>query len=232
LIEAGEHDTVLGIVPLGTGNDAARVLGLEDPGRAWEALESGQARSMDVIEVRSNGRGISEVRYSLVYAAAGLAAEILEQTTARVKRWAGRRGCYTVGFLKALAKWQCPWMEVRCDGRDYRGRYTVVAAGNAEWVGGGMMRLSPGARCDDGLLNVNLIPRLNRWQALRSFPRLYRGTHLEIRGVEYFAAREMELSAAPESKIQVDGDVCGKTPVRFRILPGRLRIRAPSAEAG
>jgi YegS/Rv2252/BmrU family lipid kinase len=226
LLEAGEHDTVLGIMPLGTGNDAARIFGLEDPRRAWGALCGGQTRNIDVIEVREIGEGTPEVRYSLVYAAAGLAAEILEQTTTRVKRWAGRRACYTVGFLRALVRWRCPWMKVRCGGREYRGRYTVVAASNAEWVGGGMMRLSPGARCDDGLLNVNLIPELSRWQALRSFPRLYRGTHLEIQGVDYFAATELELGAVPESGIQVDGDVCGKTPVLFRVLPGRLRVRA------
>jgi YegS/Rv2252/BmrU family lipid kinase len=227
LLDAGAHETVLGIVPLGTGNDAARALGIADWLRAWEAIEHGQTRNMDVIEVRCESGGGWALRYSLVYAAAGLAAEILEQTTARVKRWAGRRGCYTVGFLRALVGWRCPGMEIRCAGQDYGGRYTVVSAGNAEWVGGGMMRLSPGARCDDGLLNVNLIPELSWWQALRSFPRLYRGTHLKIRGVTYLAATDLELKAAPETKVQVDGDVCGKTPARFRVLPGRLRVRAP-----
>jgi diacylglycerol kinase family enzyme len=225
LIEAGAHETVLGIMPLGTGNDAGRALGLVDPSSAWAALEGGQARKMDVIEVRCHTREGEQTRYSLVYAAAGFAAEILERTTPRVKRWARRRGCYTIGFLRAVFGWRSPWMRIRCDGREYSGRYLVASAANAEWVGGGVMRLSPGARWDDGLLNVNLIPELSSWQALRSFPRLYRGTHLAVKGLHYLTVTEMVLHAEPPTKVQVDGEVCGETPARFRVLPGALRVR-------
>ena len=225
LIEAGGHETVLGILPLGTGNDAARALGLIDLQNAWAALEGRSTGTMDVIEVRCHTREGEQTRYSLVYAAAGFAAEILERTTPRVKRWAGRRGCYTIGFLRAVFGWRSPWMRIRCDGRKYEGRYLVVSAANAEWVGGGMMRLSPGARWDDGLLNVNLIPELSPWQALRSFPRLYRGTHLAVKELQYITATALELQAEPPTKVQVDGEVCGETPARFGVLPGALRVR-------
>jgi diacylglycerol kinase (ATP) len=224
LIEAGVRETVLGVLPLGTGNDAARALGHADPLSAWAALEGGQTRRIDVIEVQCANGASEKTRYSLVYAAAGFAAEILKRTTPRVKRWAGRRGCYTIGCLRALFGWQSPHMRVRCDGREFVGRYLVATAGNAEWVGGGMMRLSPGARLDDGLLNINLIPEIGLWRTLRALPRLYRGTHLELKGVEYLVAREMELEATPPTKVQVDGDVCGITPARFRVLPGILRV--------
>lgn len=230
LIEAGAGDTALGILPMGTGNDAARALGVIDLMGAWEALEGGQTRRMDVIEVQCQTREGEKTRYSLVYAAAGFPAEILERTTPGVKRWAGRRGCYTIGFLRAVFGWRSPRMRIRCDGHAYDGRYLAVCAGNAEWVGGGMMRLSPGARWDDGRLNINLIPELSTWQALRSFPRLYRGTHLTIKGVRYLTATELELQAEPPTKVQVDGDVRGESPVRLRVLPGRLRVASPIGE--
>jgi diacylglycerol kinase family enzyme len=254
LLEAAAGETALGILPLGTGNDAARALGLADPVAAWKALVRGRTRVMDVLEVRCGVGDRAKTRYSLVYAAAGIAVEILERTTPRVKWWVGRRGCYTVGFLRTLIRrtpgglsptraaggpsyheagstfakifgWRSPKMRVRCNGHEYAGRFLLVSAGNAEWVGGGMMRLSPGARWDDGLLNVNLIPEMGWWRALRNFPRLYRGTHLEVKGVQYLTAEELELAAEPQTRVQVDGDVCGETPVRFRVLPGRLRVR-------
>jgi YegS/Rv2252/BmrU family lipid kinase len=225
LLQAGASETVLGILPVGTGNDAARALGVTSLVNGWLALNNGQDRWMDVIELQCCVRTLVTIRYSLVYAAGGFVAEILERTTPRVKRWAGRRGCYTVGFLRALFGWQSPHMRVRCNGHEYAGRYMLASVANAEWVGGGMMRLSPGARWDDGLLNVNLIPDMSWWRALRSFPRLYRGTHLELKGVQCMVARELELAAEPQTRVQADGDVCGETPVRFSVLPGRLRVQ-------
>ena len=261
LLESGVGETALGILPLGTGNDAARALGLTDPVEAWWALVRGQTREMDVIEVKCGTGECATTRYSLVYAAAGIAVEILDRTTPRVKWWVGRRGCYTVGFLRTLVRqtsgsmshsraaggpsyeaaestfakisgWRSPRMSVRCGGREYAGRFLLVSAGNAEWVGGGMMRLSPGARLDDGLLNINLIPELNWLQALRHFPRLYRGTHLAVAGVQYLVATEFELEAEPPTKLQVDGDVWGETPARFRVVQGALRVRSGCLNLG
>jgi YegS/Rv2252/BmrU family lipid kinase len=229
LIEAGARATALGILPVGTGNDAARGLGLEDIQSAWRALERGRTGTLDVIEVRCRLRGQLVTRYALVYAAAGFAATILEKTTPGIKRWAGRRGCYTIGFLRALPRWRCPEIRIECGGRIYQGRYMAATAGNAEWVGGGMMRLSPGARGADGWLNVNLIPELKGWRALRGFSRLYGGTHVSLPGVEYFDATELNVDARPATGVQVDGDVCGETPVRFRVLPALLRVRLPAA---
>lgn len=123
-------------------------------------------------------------------------------------------------------------MQVRADGREFTGRMFHVCAGNSEWVGGGAMRLSPGARMDDGRLELCLIEGLSRLEVLGRFPQLLRGTFPGHPKVRYFPGRELEIQSDPPVPLALDGDVVGQTPATFRLLPGALRIVTPVRPTG
>ena len=121
-----------------------------------------------------------------------------------------------------------PLMSVVWDDGDYSGRAYVVVAGNAERSAGGGMRLSPGARTDDGELNVSVIPAQTRLKmALRMFPKISSGDHVKEPGVLYFPVREITVESDPPVPLEVDGDLFGTTPVKLHVCPGALRIRTP-----
>ena len=104
---------------------------------------------------------------------------------------------------------------------------TVVAIG-----GGGIMRISPGARMDDGRLNLCLI-RAKGWrEILRNFPRLLRGTFPGRPGVTYTEGTTLEVLGNVPLPLQVDGSMLGVTPVRCQIRPGALRVAAPAPADG
>jgi diacylglycerol kinase (ATP) len=91
------------------------------------------------------------------------------------------------------------------------------------------MRLSPGARVDDGRLEVCLIEALGKLEIVRRFPQLLRGTFPGHPKVRYFPGCELTVESATPLPLALDGDVVGVTPAQLRVLPGALCVVAPAA---
>lgn len=227
LIQSGAPAS-LALMPMGTGNDVATQLGIRSCDTAVDVLVAGgPPRQLDAIEVRSSEGGREVVRHALLFAAVGFAGELLRQTTPRVKRWFGPRFCYSVGFLRALASYRPPEVRVETDDERFAGRWLHVCAGNSAWAGGGAMHLSPGARWDDGALDLCLIQALSRAATAVQFPKLVRGTFVGHPAVRYFRGTRLAIATDEPIPLQLDGDLVGSTPATFSIRPGAVRILAP-----
>ena len=211
-------------VSFGTGNDVARHLGLRREAEVLTALrgfQSGDAtrvRRMDVLEVRCRVGGREVVRHGFLFAAVGFASDILRYTTPRVKRWFGPQLSYSVGFFRALAKWQPVPLRVSTERGQIEEPLVVALAANAPHAGGGGMRIAPGADLADGLSDVSLIRALGRAAIARQFIRLTQGTHIRHPRVDFFRSGWMEVDAATPQPVALDGDVVGETPMRVRVL--------------
>ncbi len=183
----------LGILPCGTANDVARQLGIRNHREAVTAIVRGSARPLDLIEVQSAGE--SEPRWALNFAACGFAPELLRQTPPRLKRCLRPRFCYWVGFLAAIFRFRAPGLRVTVDGEVRTGPFFHVGAGNFERAGGGMMRHSPGAIPDDGLIELCQVDALNRFEVLGYLPRLACGTHPGMAQVRFGRGTEMSIAS-------------------------------------
>jgi diacylglycerol kinase (ATP) len=218
---------VLGILPIGTANDLAHQTGLGTIEAALYAMRVGEQRRLDAIEVQAAGMVMGPRTHALVYAAAGVAGDVLSRTTPFIKRWFGRRGAYSVGFLRAWWGLRAAELRVVCDGAPHSGRYLLAAAGNAPSAGGGAMRLSPGAELDDGWFEVTLAQEMGRLALLRCFLHLLKGTHPGQPGIGYHRGQALDIDAPRTVAVQADGEILGHSPARFRIRPGALRLLAP-----
>lgn len=223
---AARAEAALGILPIGTGNDFAHQVGLPNVEAALDALDAGAVRKVDAIRVEARRVGATHPEYALVYAAAGAAGDVLRGTTPGVKRWFGRAGAYSVGFLRSWWRMTGRRMTVRHALGEHRGRVLLVAAGNCESAGGGAMCLSPGADPADGQMEITLAPHLPRLRLLRYFAYVVRGTHPGKPGIEYFRSPSVEIDAEEPVEVQADGDAVGFTPARFAIQPQALRVLA------
>ena len=104
----------------------------------------------------------------------------------------------------------------------------LVAVANGLYAGGGMM-MSPSAQVDDGKLDVLTASGLSRAAVIRELPRIHRGGHVKNPKVRIAQGQKVRIETfSPEDGmlIEADGNVRGKTPVEFRIMPGALRIVA------
>ena len=206
--------TALGIIPSGTANDAARSLGVprRDPRAAADVVVAGQVRTVDL------GRAGSA--YFFCVLSAGFDAAVNARADAmRRPRGRSRYVVATLAELRTLAPLS---YELDLDGTRQLVEAVLVAVGNGPSLGGGL-RLTEGALLDDGLLDVVLIHPVGRADLVRTFPRLYRGTHRRHRAYEHHRVREVTITA-PGVVAYADGEPLGPLPVTVNTAPAALRV--------
>lgn len=224
LLQNADPAISMAVLPAGTGNDVARLLGIGSVEAAVAALDGRRTISWDVIEIECQCGGAAVRRHALLFAGAGFVGDVIRQTTPRVKAWFGPSLSYAVGFFRALIKHQPMTLKVRAAGFHYDGPLLAALAANATHAGGGGMRLGPGALMDDGVFDVSVIRSVSRAEVTRQFIRLTRGTHIRHRAVNYFPASWLEIDSDQPRDVVADGELVGSTPVRFTLRPQALRL--------
>jgi diacylglycerol kinase (ATP) len=215
----------IGIVAAGTGNDVARCLGLphDDTAaaitRIVEALADGAATARPIDAVR-----VSTGRWFVGMLSAGFDAFVNERAN-RMTRLSGTPR-YVVAVLLEVARLHARRYRVTID-RDTRHLDAVlVTVGNTASIGGGM-RLAPDAVVDDGLLDVLVATPLSRFELLRLFPRVFRGTHVTDDHVTIVRGRVITIDVddrAPAPVTYADGERFGPLPVTLEVVSGALHV--------
>lgn len=217
----------LAIVPSGTGNDAARLLGIphEDPQAAVDHLLAAlghEPRTMDLGRARwvTTGGG-EETRWFAGALSAGFDALVNERAN-HMRRPKGPSR-YTIAMLRELLRLRPLRYRIQLDERVVEGDYLLVCASNGVSIGGGM-KVTPNARQDDGLFDVLLVDPFSRIGFLRIFPRVFKGTHLDDPRVHVEQARRVRIEAPVVG--YADGERLAPLPIEAEIVPSALRVYA------
>jgi len=213
-------------VPAGSGNDFHREIGTGTralAAEAWQAFLKGKApRAIDLGEFR-NAEG--ERRVFCCVAGFGLDSDANLRANAQ-PGWLKRNGGYIVAALQTIFTYKPKRVRLTADGRTFDEPVTVVAIGNAPAYGNGM-RITPRAQFDDGKLDVCFVRKLTKPQLLRFFPKVFGGSHVELRQVEYLQAAEIQVETEVPMRIHCDGEHGGHTPAEFKVLPKALWVILP-----
>jgi diacylglycerol kinase (ATP) len=212
-------DTVFGLVPAGRGNDFARALGLPtDPAALAKVLLDSTPQPIDTIEVESAVHDRTSVLGS-VYAGVDAVAN-RHANTSRLLRGAAS---YYAGGLRAVMAWRPAEYRITVDGVVHERRgYTVVAA-NSGFYGFGR-HIAPGARLDDGLLDVVVIQHAPKRLFFTMMNELKTGAHLKRPQVELLRGKEIRIEADRDIPYGADGEVDATLPVTVRAQPGELSV--------
>jgi diacylglycerol kinase (ATP) len=212
----------LAVIPGGTGNDFARLLGLDrkDPLAAARLLVHPITRRIDVVLVTMpEGR-----RHFVNVGGTGFDSEV----NGRANRIRFLRGTpkYVYSVFATLATFRPGRFHVRVDGRDLDLPGMMIAVGNGVSYGGGM-RITPDARNDDGELDLCVLGKLSKPAFVRAFPKVFSGRHVTHPAVTMLRGKVIEISAERPFDVYGDGERLGSLPATFSVQPGALDVVVP-----
>lgn len=238
----------LAVLPSGTGDDFARGLtgGRREPLEAWLArlvahCRAPRAGPADAAQIRVTTRtadvlwgSVADVRggarrfVCLNAVTLGIGAEVAARVGrqgARVRRLPGEAR-FALAAVAALAAWRDRRARVRVDEGEWRAcRTNILAVTNGAYAGGGM-HFSPGARIDDGQLDVLTACGLSTPSILRELSRIRRGGHLQNPRVTAMRGTRVRIETDDSDPlgVEADGDPRGHTPAEFHVIPSALRV--------
>lgn len=194
-----DTEAALGVVPVGSGNDFAKLVGVygRDPIRAVARLVTAQSRRFDA------GRVLGEWFVNSVGFGFGPA---VVQTRNRMLHLRGFLS-YLVPVVKTFFKFRPQLFDVAAPGFRERGYMMMIEACNGT-TAGGSYRFAPDADPADGKLDVCLIRRVSLPRFLIAIPRVIRGTHLAMREVAVIKTAKLVVRS-PEQPLVVhlDGEL-------------------------
>jgi len=213
--------TPLGIIPAGTGNDLANSLGL--PAHAPAAAAAVVADRLLRAD-GSPGRAIDAVRGAGKWFGCVLGAGFDSRVNDRANRmsWPRGRMRYNLAILAELRVFRPLPFRITLDGELLETEAMLVAVGNAQSYGAGM-RVLPDAVLDDGLLDVCILGPVSKPEFLRTFPKVYKGTHVRHPAVTIRRARTVTLEA-PDVTAYADGEFFADLPLSCECVPAAVRV--------
>jgi YegS/Rv2252/BmrU family lipid kinase len=216
------HSSLLGVIPMGTGNDFARGLGIPlDVREALDALSSPRSRPIDLIRCRSPQIPGGE-SYSINAVVGGLGGRIGDRMTPELsKRW-GRLSYLRAGAGELFTGRSCP-VVVSIDGNRFSMDCLMLVVANGRFAGGAI-DFAPAADPGDGELNAVAVTAMPKLALLRAATRILRGRVEETPGVLVRTGREIEIEAGPSFWFNLDGETWVAGSARFDVMPGVLEV--------
>jgi len=236
-----KQETELAILPGGTGSDFRRTIGLPtNIAAAARALRDGRTRKIDAGRVTFvNDRGERETRFFINVASFGMSTSVLDRTsTGEARKWIPAftprkltsKLSYAAATVQTTLSATPTEVKVQLDDQpERRLRIAEFCVANARYYGGGM-KIAPDAKFDDGLFDIITIGDASAFRILANAPRLYLGAHLRMNEVSHSLAKLVATRPAKkddEIRVELDGEVVGRLPATFEIMPRVLNVRHP-----
>lgn len=217
------NGVTIGIISTGTGSDYIRTLGVpRSPAEAAERLLNPKKIAVDIGMVEYVRDGKTASRLFINFAGVGIDAEITRAANQKYKRLGAKPG-YFAGLFDTLITYRNEETEIRLDGKSMKKKLSEVLVSSGKY-GGGSMMVAPAADPSDGLLDVMTIDAIGRFELVRAFPMVYKGTHSRHPKVFMTRAKEIEVAPLHPWPLQADGEMLGETPIKIKIIPGAINI--------
>lgn len=212
-------NAALGIVPVGHGSDFARTLGISKSVEqaVLHACEH-EPRPIDLGLVTFQD-GAERVFINI----AGLGFDALVADKAQRSRLPGANLPYLGSALLTLIGFKNLQVEIDADETHLETAGVFVQVANAQYMGGGY-HFAPMAQINDGLLDVCVVGDFNKFELIKAIPGVYKGKHVTNPKFTHVQAKTISIKTSEPALVQLDGELVGRTPVRFTVLPSAISL--------
>lgn len=201
----------MALIPAGTGNDFARALKLDlkNPISNLKHYLDTSPVAVDLGKVK--GRFFADILST------GFDSIVNERAN-RMRLLKGRMK-YNIAIILVLSTFRPKSYRFRVDAIDFTTEAMLIAVSNGQSYGGGM-KVTPGARIDDGLFDVMILGPVSKFEFLRVFPKVFSGSHTSHPAVKIMRGSSVTIES--EAIAYADGERMGELPVTAEIAPSAL----------
>ena len=220
----------LALVPVGTGGDFKRTLGLSGAlDEAVGRIRHGSRRPVDLGILRLVSHAGGEAVHAFVNITSFGMGGLVDSIVNAGPKWLGGKAAFFVATVRAMTQYTNANVRVRVDGATwFEGPVFNVAVANGRFFGGGMM-IAPQADPSDGRFELVALGDLSKLEVMGFTSKIYKGAHLSSPGVRVTSGTRVEAEAVhPWAAVllDVDGEQPGKLPMTATIAPAALTFRA------
>lgn len=218
------NEIVVGMVPVGTGNDWGRMFGIPTIYEgAVRVIAEKKIMLHDIGVVKYYQGSESQTRYFINIAGLGFEALVVKKTNKQKDKGRSNQALYFYNLISSLISYSKTRAEIIIDDKKTVARIFSLNVGNGRYCGGGM-RQTPDALPDDGLLDVTIIKEMGRIEIIKNLKILYDGTILSHPRVDGYRCKNVRISTDSLLYVESDGESLGHTPAEFSIIPAAIRV--------
>ncbi|OGD16881.1 hypothetical protein A2V47_05635 [Candidatus Atribacteria bacterium RBG_19FT_COMBO_35_14] len=225
-IMKSKNDPPLGIIPLGWANDFIKSTNIpSDIMEACKILVRGKIKKIDI-------GIINEKIYFANICGVGFDAEVAQLANRMKSKHPNLHilSAFVYVFAtvkKLLSPFSCHNVKIKFDGQEIHSKILFIAISNGKFYGG-RFKITPEAILDDGLFEVCVVEEMGRLKYLMSIPKVFKGTHGSIKGINFYRAKEIIIKSSKPILAQVSGEVIeGQKEFTITLLPKRLKLIVP-----
>lgn len=207
---AAESNVKVGLIPLGTGSDFGKTIGIRNPEDSIKALKGNKTVKMDLGRVTFNGSG--QIRFFINVLEIGFGAEVMSYVNSHAKH--GNR-TFIRGIFSTI--WKLKKFKPGAENDSLKDVETIeVIVANGRYFGGGMLA-SPDSQVSDGLLDVHILKPVSRITTILRLRTLVNGTYIE-KGYSYGDKLRAIRFGEGGNLVEMDGEVVGRTPIDISLV--------------
>lgn len=217
---------VIGLIPMGSGNDFARTAGLKADAKQLQSLVTRfEPKKIDVGTINftpfsSAGTTSRGERYFINVADCGMGPVVVDKVL-KSSRSFGHGLAYYKSILSTFISYKPMPVKVATQDWCWEGKLRTLAVGNGKCYGHGL-HIAPDALLDDRLFHVFICGRVSAFDFIRFTGTLKKGRHIRIPEVHYKVATSLELTSESFCMIEGDGEIFGTLPATVSLVEKRL----------
>jgi len=225
-IMKSKNDPSLGIIPLGWANDFIKSTGIPfDIIEACKILIKGKTKKIDIGTINNQ-------IYFANICGIGFDAEVAQLANQMKNKHPNLRILSAFVYIfatikKLLSPFSYHDVKIKFDGQEIHFKILFIAISNGKFYGG-RFKITPEAILDDGLLEICTVEEMGRLKYLMSIPKVFKGTHESIKGINFYRAKEIVIQSSEPTLAQVSGEVIeGQKEFTITLLPKSLKLIVP-----